>query len=79
MAMALSLMAGVASAYWSAGSVPGGNGASAAASVNRGATPTVLSAGGTVIGSWAASTLSTGGPVGGYDIHRYAAVGLAPQ
>ncbi|MBC7375303.1 MAG: DUF3494 domain-containing protein, partial [Frankiales bacterium] len=79
MAMALSLMAGVASAYWSAGSVPGGNGASAAASVNRGATPTVLSAGGNVTVSWAASTLSTGGPVGGYVIHRYAAVGLAPQ
>ena len=38
----LTLLPGVAWAYWNAGSVPGGNGASAATTVNQGATPTAV-------------------------------------
>jgi hypothetical protein len=65
------LASGVAWAYWSAGSVPGGNGASAATTVNRGTTPTVVAAGRAVTVNWAASTLANGRPVAGYIIKRY--------
>lgn len=62
---------GVASAYWSAGSAPGGNGASAETTVNQGATPAVSSVGGRVTVSWAGSTLSNGRAVDGYIVKRY--------
>lgn len=66
-----SLATGVAWAYWSASSGPGGNGASAATSVNQGATPTASSIGSAVTVSWAASTLSNGDAVTGYNVQRY--------
>ena len=65
------LASGAAEAYWSAGSGAGGNGASAATSVNQGATPTVSAAGQAVTVSWAASTLSSGNAVAGYIVKRY--------
>ena len=77
--MALTIVAATAWAYWSAGSVAGGNGAAAATSVNQGATPTASAAGSTVTVSWAASTLATGRAVSGYLVKRYDAATLAPQ
>ncbi|MHB8273468.1 MAG: LamG-like jellyroll fold domain-containing protein [Dermatophilaceae bacterium] len=65
------LASGVAEAYWSAGSGTGGNGASAAATVNQGATPTASAAGQAVTVSWAARTLSNGNAVAGYIVKRY--------
>jgi hypothetical protein len=73
------LTSGVAWAYWTAGSLAGGNGASAAAAVNQGATPTASSAGNVVTVSWATSTLSNGTTaVAGYIVKRYD-VALTPQ
>ncbi len=65
--------------YWSAGSGTGGNGAAAASSVDQGATPTANAAGQAVTVSWAASTLSNGQAVSGYQVKRYDADTLAPQ
>lgn len=76
----VSLASGVAWAYWTAGSVPGGNGASAVATVNPVATPpTASAAGDAVTVSWDATTLSTGTPVAGYIVKRYDAGTLALQ
>ncbi|MDQ1536942.1 MAG: hypothetical protein QOE58_1335, partial [Actinomycetota bacterium] len=72
--LVLALMTGVAWAYWAAGSVPGGNGTSAATGVNQGATPTASVTGAAVTVSWAASTLTSGQAVSGYLIKRYDAV-----
>jgi hypothetical protein len=58
-------------AYWSAGSAAGGSGASLAATVPQGATPTAVSAGTSVTVSWAAATLSNGTAVAGYIVKRY--------
>ncbi|MGZ4588521.1 MAG: LamG-like jellyroll fold domain-containing protein, partial [Mycobacteriaceae bacterium] len=69
--LVFALAVGDAWAYWSAGSVPGGGGASAATTVNRGATPTASGTGSVVTLSWAASTLSNGNPVAGYIVKRY--------
>ncbi|MEO8528198.1 MAG: LamG domain-containing protein, partial [Pseudolysinimonas sp.] len=66
-------------AYWLAGSTAGSNGASAATSVNAGATPTASAASTTITVSWAASTLATGQAVNGYQIKRYDANTLALQ
>jgi len=66
-----SLMNGVAWAYWSAGSIAGGGGTSAATAVNQGATPTASRAGHTITVSWAVTTLTTGEAVTGYKIKRY--------
>jgi hypothetical protein len=77
--LVFSLTVGVAWAYFGAGSLPGGNGAAAAASMNQGATPTVVSDEDIVTVNWAASTLSDGSPVAGYKINRYEASSLAPQ
>ncbi len=71
LSLAFVLTTGVAWAYWSPGSTPGGSGAAGAATVEQGATPTASSAGSTVTVSWAASTLSTGQAVTGYRIARY--------
>jgi Concanavalin A-like lectin/glucanases superfamily len=77
--VALTLMSGVAWAYWSAGSVPGGGGAAAATTVNQGATPTASVAGTAVTVSWAASSLSNGLPVSGYLVNRYDVATLSSQ
>jgi len=69
--LVLTLMTGVAWAYWNATSVPGGGGASAATSVDQGATPTASAAGAAVTVSWAATTLTSGQAVTGYQIKRY--------
>lgn len=66
-------------AYWSAGSAPGGAGASAALTVDQGATPTAVRSGPSVTVSWAATTLSDGQAVTGYRIARYDAATSAPQ
>ena len=66
-----SLTLGVAWAYWSASSVTGGNGASAATSVNTGATPTATVAGRAVTVTWAATTMTSGQAVTGYLVKRY--------
>jgi len=77
--LALCLVSGVAWAYWSASSLPGGSGGSNATSVNQGATPTATVAGSAVTVSWAATTLATGGAVSGYQIKRYDAGTLIAQ
>jgi hypothetical protein len=79
--LVLCLSTGVSEAwgYWSAGSVAGGAGASAAVTVNQGATPTAVLAGQAVTVSWTASTLSNGQPVSGYTVARYDAITLAAQ
>ena len=77
--LALSLTSGAALGFWSAGSTPGGNGASTAASVDQGAIPTAISVGGDVTVSWAESTLSSGDSVSGYSIERYDASAGALQ
>lgn len=71
----LALSAGVAAAFWSAGSAPGGSGAAAATQVDQGATPTatVESDGTTITVAWAAGTLAGGGAVSGYQVRRYPA------
>ena len=70
-AVALTVVTATAWAYWSASSEPGGNGAAEASSVNQGATPTANAVGTTVTVSWAATTLGSGTPVGGYVVKRY--------
>jgi hypothetical protein len=79
LAMVLTVVACAAWAYWSASSVPGGNGAAAATSVNQGATPTASASAQSVTVSWAATTLANGQPVTGYVIKRYDSVTLAAQ
>jgi hypothetical protein len=76
--VAFTLMTGVAWGFWSVDSVPGGNGASAVASVDQGARPTAVAAGSAVTVGWAATTLSSGDPVTGYVVDRYDATTLAP-
>ncbi|HWI30005.1 MAG TPA: LamG domain-containing protein [Microbacterium sp.] len=78
-AVMLVLLGAGAWAYWLATTAPGGNGASAATSVNAGATPGVSVAGASVTVTWTASTLATGHAVTGYQIRRYDAGTLAPQ
>ena len=78
-AVALTVVAGAAWAYWSAGSVPGGNGAAAASSVNQGATPSASVNAQSVTVSWAATTLANGQPVTGYVVKRYDSITQAAQ
>ena len=66
-------------AYWVAGSTAGSSGASAATSVNAGATPTANAAGSAVTVNWTASTLATGQAVTGYEVKRYDATTLVAQ
>ena len=78
--MVVGLLAGGATwAYWSASSIPGGNGLSAAATVAQGATPSATSVSQNVTVSWAARTLSTGTAVTGYVVKRYDATTLTAQ
>jgi hypothetical protein len=78
-AVVLTLVAGTALAYWTAGSVAGSGGAAVASSVNQGATPTASAAGANVTVSWAAATLANGVPVSGYLVKRYDASTSAAQ
>lgn len=75
----LTLGTAAAWGYWSTGSVPGGNGAAVASSVNQASTPSASAAGRSVTVTWAASTLSNGQAVTGYEVRRYAAGTLALQ
>ena len=79
LSVALTLVAATAFAYWSAGSVPGGNGAAAATGVNQGATPTASATGANVTVSWTATTLANGQAVNGYLVKRYDATSSAVQ
>jgi hypothetical protein len=76
---AFALTTGVAWAYWGASSGPGGNGASAATTVNQGAIPTASAVGQAVTVGWAASSLSNGHAVSGYVVKRYSSGTLIPQ
>lgn len=79
-ASALALAAGgTAWAFWAVTTTAGSSGASAATTVNPGATPTVNVAGTTVTVNWPAATLATGQAVTGYQVHRYDAATLTPQ
>lgn len=69
--LAFSLTFGAGWAYWSTPSVPGGSGAVAVATVDRGETPVVEADGDAITVSWAASALSTGEAVDGYRVARY--------
>lgn len=69
--LAFTLTFGASWAYWATTSVPGGNGATAVATVDRGATPVVQADGDRVTVNWAASELSTGEAVDGYRVTRY--------
>ncbi|HXR69101.1 MAG TPA: hypothetical protein VN712_10765, partial [Dermatophilaceae bacterium] len=77
--LAFILAGGVAWGYWSAGSAAGSHGASAATTVNQGATPTASAAARAVTLSWAATTLSNGNAVNGYIVKRYDVATLIPQ
>ena len=77
--MAFSLVFGVAWSSWTAGSVPGGSGAAAAATVEAGKKPVAVATGGNVAVSWAASTVSNGDPVAGYLVTRYDVATLTPR
>jgi ice-binding like protein len=78
-ALVLSLVASAASATWSVDSVSGGNGAAAADTLGRGATPTAVAAGSAVSVGWSAGTLTDGSPVDGYAVKRYDAATLVQQ
>lgn len=70
--LAVLLSVGVASAYWTAKTAPGSNGATGTASVNAGMTPSPTLVGGNSVKlTWAATMMTTGGTVGGYAIKRY--------
>jgi hypothetical protein len=77
--LCLTASAAAAWAYWSAGSGAGGNGAAAVSSVGQGATPAGSVAARAVTVSWAASTLTSGQAVTGYQVRRYDATTLALQ
>lgn len=78
-AVVLTLVAGTAWAYWSAGSVAGSSGAAGAGSVNQGATPAAGATGSAVTVTWSATTLANGQPVNGYLVKRYDASTSAAQ
>lgn len=69
--LALDVVTGVAWAYWSADSSPGGGGASGATAVAPGNVPTASATGDSVTVRWVASTLLNGVPVSGYVVTRY--------
>jgi hypothetical protein len=77
--MAFSLVFGVAWSSWTTGSVPGGSGAAAAATLEAGKKPVAVATGSNVAVSWAASTVSNGDPVAGYIVTRYDVATLTPR
>ncbi|HEX7130955.1 MAG TPA: Ig-like domain-containing protein, partial [Iamia sp.] len=79
MPLVFALALGTALAYWSATTAPGGHGASGAATVGAGQTPTATAGPEEVAVSWAASTLSSGDAVDGYVVARYDVATLTAQ
>ena len=77
--LTLLLVVGIAVAYWTAGSLPGGNGAAAAAVVDGGLTPHASAEGSSITVTWPASTLSNGVAVEGYVVTRYEATTRVAQ
>ena len=77
--VAFSLVFGVAWSSWTTGSVPGGSGAAAAATLEAGKKPAAVATGSNVAVSWAASTVSNGDPVAGYIVTRYDVATLTPR
>ena len=78
--LCLLLLSGMAAwAHWTAGSLPGGNGAATATTVGHGMTPSASAAGRTVTVTWPASTLAGGQAVDGYQVRRYDSVTLVAQ
>jgi len=77
--MAFSLVFGVAWSSWTTGSVPGGSGAAAAATVEAGKRPVAVATGESVAVSWVASQMSNGDPVAGYIVTRYDVATLTPR
>ena len=78
--LVFTMVVGVAFAYFGGTSIPGGNGASAATTVDQGATPTLTAPdSSTVTVSWTATTLATGRAVTGYVVKRYDAATLTAQ
>ena len=75
----LSLTMATASGFWTVLSVVGGSGAAASSSVNQGSTPTATAVARAVTVSWAASTLTNGQAVTGYEVRRYTSGTLALQ
>ena len=79
MVASLVVAGAIAFGFWQAESAAGGNGASAATTVNAGATPTAVATGQSVAVNWAATTLASGTAVGGYLVKRYDAGTLTLQ
>ena len=78
--LACTLVTGVAWGYWSTGSVPGGNGQAQAAIGRSGKhARRPPSPGDTVTVCWAASTLTNGQAVDGYQVKRYSEATHASQ
>ncbi|MCW2549012.1 MAG: Ice-binding protein [Mycobacterium sp.] len=73
------LMVASAWGYWSPGPGSGGEGASSAATITQGATPTASATGGSVTVSWAASNVTIGHPATGYAVKRFDATTLVAQ
>jgi hypothetical protein len=71
--------AGTAWGFWTAQIAPGSHGAAAATVVDDGAMPSGVSAGNRVTVTWPASSLGSGGAVGGYQVRRYDAETGAEQ
>ena len=70
-AFATVLVVLVSWAFWTAGVDSDANGGSKSTTVNQGATPSVSATGAAVTVTWTATTLASGGAVGGYEIKRY--------
>ncbi|WP_353951324.1 hypothetical protein V6K52_17050 [Knoellia sp. S7-12] len=77
--LGLSMIGGVAWAFWTTMATPGSSGASLTASLNQVPTPSAAATGRAVRVTWAESTVSNGASVDGYLIKRYDAATLSPQ
>jgi hypothetical protein len=71
--VALALMVTSAWGYWGPGAGSGGDGASSAATLAQGSTPTAVATGDSVAVSWTASNVIVGHPVTGYLVKRFEA------
>ncbi len=77
--VALVLVTAAAYGFWTPTSVPGGNGAALATSVNQASSPSAVVTGRSVSVSWSPSTMANGDAVSGYTIQRYDAATLTLQ
>lgn len=77
--LAGTLTAGTSWAFWATPTAPGSNGAAEAATVERTDRPTATAQGSNVTVSWPATTLSSGAPVAGYRLTRYAPGATTPE